>query len=137
MQILRKPPAFEMLLLCFPSKHFLLHQPPPAPTSSPTPAGTPNFAQCQFVGCNYPSCCLGAKATSEAPIPYACFCQKLFMPWLPHPHCSRVLAGTSVHQPHLIDTHTGCTIHQVCPVPTDVLQITDPGPALTLLWGDM
>lgn len=113
MQILRKAPAFETPLLCFPSKYFLFISPLSATTSSPTPAAHSKFCPMLSSGVWLPQLLLGgAKATSEAPIPYACIWQKLFMLWLPCPHCSRVLAGTSVNQPQLVDTHTQCTTHQ-------------------------
>lgn len=59
MQTLRKAPAFEILLLCFPSKHFLFISPLTAPTSSPTPAAHSKFCPMPGCGMQLPQLLLG------------------------------------------------------------------------------
>lgn len=129
MQTLGKVPAFEIRLLCFPSKRFIFVGPLTAPARAPTPATDSKFHQA--AGCNYPSCCFGGKAFS---------CQGLLVPQLlrpPIPIAAGVPAGTPATQPPPWPRmpHATC----LCSEPTSMPSKTGssgPGPALPLLrWG--
>lgn len=124
MQIQRK--AFEILLLCFPSKHFLFISPLTAPISSSTLWILPS------PGCGVPhshqwssySVCLLLLEVVHALATLSLLQQGA--------HRDISQSATADWHPHRVHNPSG-----LCPVPTDVVLSRDPGPALTLLWGGM